>query len=127
MSKKPRLVPKTTNGPFKSLGPKIFGLLPITNCKTENILTFASDWFLSADQPKIRRIYGKHAADIKKAGTEKQFGQNMMAAMMRIHQCPKKKAETQNITKEFKHELIQKISDMKLKGLLRNYRGSFFL
>ena len=85
--------------------------------KQENTFNVASDWLvLSADQAKkLGEYMEQHAADIKKEGTE-TVGKKMMAAMMANPSMSQEEQAklTEQYTKEFQQELIQKIlSDMK--------------
>ena len=119
-AQKATLVQKTTKWSYQESWAKtLFGLADNDNqfAKQENTFNVASDWLvLSADQAKkLGEYMEQHAADIKKEGTE-TVGKKMMAAMMANPSMSQEEQAklTEQYTKEFQQELIQKIlSDMK--------------
>ena len=119
-AQKATLVQKTMKWSYQESWAKtLFGLADNDNqfAKQENTFNVASDWLvLSADQAKkLGEYMEQHAADIKKEGTE-TVGKKMMAAMMANPSMSQEEQAklTEQYTKEFQQELIQKIlSDMK--------------
>ena len=111
---KSHISPKTTKWSYQESWAKtLFGLADNDNqfAKQENTFNVASDWLvLSADQAKkLGEYMEQHAADIKKKGL-KQLAKMMAAMMANPSMSQEEQAKlTEQYTKEFQQELIQKI------------------